>query len=621
MLFVGSILLTVFFMSFGVKISSSVSRISVSLTDALLLFFIFLYGLTAFFSSDKFSAFLGLYGYNHGGFIFAAALALLFCLVSRHRWNINRLEIFSFAVVLAMAASLFTALNEFPFSFSDYIFRIRLFGPQFHPVAYGIYLMVGFFIALSLIFLWQRKTARLAAVAIATLILLVIISNATRSVWVAAGLALSTVFFCAWKFDPLFKSYMKQSTGKILTVTAVFLAVSAGVLQVWTKPGERVINAWDPQKDSSVSIRLLEWQTAWEVIKNNSLFLGPGPESVRFTYPLYRPAVLNDLKEGDLEIASVRNVYLNYAANVGMAPAVIFVFFLGTVLTGTVRWFYSSRLPERERRVIFLFFGAWLSLVIINIFYHYTVTSAIFLWALSGILVSKIKEEGFIPVKDFPVKMSAAIKILARIVIFILVFGGLVLLAEILRTEELFSRGVSAKDSPAGIKLIKESLALIPWDSRKLQVLGLREQLTEDSLKHLQQALKLSPQDATTHNAIGSVYFKAYLNKKERRFLEEGLPYALRAFELYPSRELYADNIGEYFLALGQLDKAEQFFRQAVSLRKDYFLGFYHLGEVNKQKGKFDQAKKWYLDSLRHGGYPLFVKEKVAEIESLRGQD
>lgn len=593
---------------------------SFDLFDLLLAVFTALYGLSAIFSIDRTASFFGAYGGNEGGLIFTIALVIIFYCARSSIQNIRQILFFCCTAVAGVLVSVLITVFEFHTTIRDFI-NIRPFGPQFHPAYYGIYLMIGFILLLGTALLVKNRYTRLISYFTLLVLLLLIIANGTRSVWIATLVSSAFIFY--------FNYYINKTVRHKAFLLAA-LALFSVLLLTWQRPLQRIEEAFSsPKEDPSPYIRLLEWESALKIIADNRFSLGKGPESVQYVYPRYRSPILNNLKGGHFYLVAIRNVYLNYAANIGIVPTLIITSFFITIFIGVIKLFRRRQIMIREKQTTLIITGSWLALIIVNVFYFYTVTSALFLWIFTGILAGKIAQYNLVPSKRINFFFSPALISVSKVVVSCLVFAGFIYLPALFISEINMADAASQTNLQNSIKKIEEALAYTPWDSRKIQLLSLKEQAaaktyendqrlfdiyTNQSLRHIKQALSISPHNPELYNDAAFIYFRTYLVTRNRSYLNSGLPYMIKAVQDAPTNTLFNDNAGEYYLAQINLDEAERYFKQVILLEQNYFYAYYHLGEVYRQKGQTEQAKWWYEESVRHGGEPKFIKQKLSEM-------
>tara|TARA_R110002111_G_scaffold67411_1_gene109571 strand:- start:1630 stop:3453 length:1824 start_codon:yes stop_codon:yes gene_type:complete len=109
----------------------------------------------------------------------------------------------------------------------------------------------------------------------------------------------------------------------------------------------------------------------------------------------------------------------------------------------------------------------------------------------------------------------------------------------------------------------------------------------------LRKILTIEPDNAQTLNALGYTL----TDRTDRH--QEALTLINKALALSPEDPFYLDSLGWVYYRLGDLNKAEQYLKQAVALQNDpEFLA--HLGEVLWQQGQQREAKAIWQEGLKH---------------------
>lgn len=573
--------------------------------DLILFLFILAYLISTYFSIDRATSLVGIFGGNHGGLIFALILVLVFYF-SRFflAKQIKLLAIFaSISALSSILISLIFHLDPGVLS------GVRLAGPQFHPIAYAIFLLNCLFFALYL----RNKFFNL----IALVIFLLILATGTRSVWIA--LTASLLFGGLWLIliSATFKRDLVHNFKHLIFISALSLAILVVLVFTWQSPLIRIQQAFgNPQDDPSVTIRLAEYKSILALIKDHPL--GSGPDTLDLTYPQYRSSDMNKYKEWQLQTIMTRNIYLNYAANLGILPALLITSFFILILV------FSIKL-----RLNLLLTLSFLASLIFNLFFNYTIISSIFLWMMAGILVGQMGQSIKTSLK-FKLTFTKPLKLLSVAILIASSALGIVFATSSFYSELIFERAIYSY-SRRPVTTIKipffdkrQAITLYSLESYYADLNQNNPRVsklyTNNSLIGLADLLKTSPKDPKLLNEITVTRFRAFRVFKDKSLILSGLLDARSAYLLSPSDPRQSDNLGEFYLALGDLDNAEHFFRIDIDLKPDFFPAYYHLGEVYKQRGKFDQAINYYQQSFQYGGYSDFSLSKIKEIQDLKNQ-
>jgi len=180
----------------------------------------------------------------------------------------------------------------------------------------------------------DRWTPWLAAAAV--VIAASLVAGYTRSMWMGAALGGA---YLVWIRDRRW----------------LLLAPVPVVLLLWGNPfgvGERMKSAYHPAGDlDSNQFRVVCRRAGWEIVKAHP-WLGLGPEQVNEKAQLLKYVPADEprpLPTG--AYIHLHNVYLQYAAERGLAALVFFLWFIGKMLRDFVRAARGER-KDRERRFV-----------------------------------------------------------------------------------------------------------------------------------------------------------------------------------------------------------------------------------------------------------------------------
>lgn len=95
----------------------------------------------------------------------------------------------------------------------------------------------------------------------------------------------------------------------------------------------------------SGTIRLIVWQGALDIFKNNPIF-GSGVETYAYSYYQHRPQAHNLTTEWDYLYNKAHNEYLNYLATTGLFGFISYMLLIGVFLFVTGKTFYTYKTSE-----------------------------------------------------------------------------------------------------------------------------------------------------------------------------------------------------------------------------------------------------------------------------------
>lgn len=153
-------------------------------------------------------------------------------------------------------------------------------------------------------------------------------------------------------------------------------------------------------------------------------------------------------------------------------------------------------------------------------------------------------------------------------------------------------RLVAQGDTAAAEAALTRAVVKSPFHQRARRLLGelLRSSgRPQDAVEVYQQMLRIQPDDAETHFAIGSLMLETDPNA--------ALPYLEEACRLAPSRVFFLTSLGIAYLKAGRMNEAEATIRRAIALSPDDPGIVNNLGIILVQTGRVGDAIR-ELDAL-----------------------
>jgi tetratricopeptide (TPR) repeat protein len=167
---------------------------------------------------------------------------------------------------------------------------------------------------------------------------------------------------------------------------------------------------------------------------------------------------------------------------------------------------------------------------------------------------------------------------------------------------------VTREEFEAARAVIEDGLADLPESERLRFQLGAIFERQKDYVAaegEFQQLLNSNPDFADVLNYLG------YMLAERGVRLDEALGYIQRAVELDPYNGAYLDSLGWVYFKQDNLEKAEIHLKEAARLQNFDPVILEHLGDLYVRKGKPDEARRYYEQSLRHA-------EKEEESDRVR---
>jgi tetratricopeptide (TPR) repeat protein len=185
-----------------------------------------------------------------------------------------------------------------------------------------------------------------------------------------------------------------------------------------------------------------------------------------------------------------------------------------------------------------------------------------------------------------------------------------------------------------GLPDLEQALALSPKSAALQALAGLyyrRKGDSQQALQHFMAAAEAEPQRGIWQVEIGSSYADLHNTQKGLEYYqkatglepenasiwrlvaqyclihdlsvrEAGLPAARQAAALAPEDPASADLMGQVMLALGDQASAERFLQQSLEKNADYPAAYLHLGQLYLQQNRLDLAEYSLARAARHVG-------------------
>lgn len=328
--------------------------------------------------------------------------------------------------------------------------------------------------------------------------------------------------------------------------------------------------------DLSAQMRLDMWEGSWNLIQQH-LFLGHGLQSFIFTFPLFRPAGLNQL------IDYAHNEYLQLVAELGLAGLVLVVLWSGLIGARMARLVRFSQTPWKQALGIaglvgFVSFGLH---SFVDFHWHIPGVALQF-FAVSGLVTGMTyrSDEGFFRTRQATFHFPNGL--MRRFVVPVLAFGclaafkpiGSLIVADVYayqgglenkigRFEQaaaLYQRAIQqAPFRPGYHRSFGDSLMHLA-DERES---GQRRATLEQAAEAYREALELTPYDSSSAYALGCA-------AKTLGHLKEADAWLYQAVLRDPHNPLYWKTWGELKHILGDAPHAAAAFRRAASLARPF---------------------------------------------------
>jgi len=134
----------------------------------------------------------------------------------------------------------------------------------------------------------------------------------------------------------------------------------------------------------------------------------------------------------------------------------------------------------------------------------------------------------------------------------------------------------------------------------------------DDSLKYLNMAKELIPEDPYVLNALGIIYIEA------KKYVE-AINAFQRALMKYPQFDNALVNLGYSYYLNGNIRDAIRVLEISKKISPDDTLPYLYLAEIYKKQGEFEKAEKEFRVALEKENYPFDVHKNLIDIYEKKG--
>jgi len=131
----------------------------------------------------------------------------------------------------------------------------------------------------------------------------------------------------------------------------------------------------------------------------------------------------------------------------------------------------------------------------------------------------------------------------------------------------------------------------------------------KEAVSQWKKILEISPDNAEAMNALGYTYAEEGLNLTKAEALIK------KALEIKPDSPAYLDSLGWVYFKKKDFHRAEEYIKKAVSFMRDPEI-LEHLGDVYYQLGEKDKAEKVWQEALDKKPDNKEIKEKLGRIKN-----
>lgn len=361
---------------------------------------------------------------------------------------------------------------------------------------------------------------------------------------------------------------------------------------------------------NSGEIRLIVWQGTVDIIKKNPLF-GTGVETFAFSYYQNRPAAHNLTSEWDYLYNKAHNEYLNYAATTGLVGLSTYLLMIGWFLFTTIRYLISknhkSSIINRHSILLGLaLVGSYASILVSNFFGFSVVLVNLLFFLIPLFVYDFIGHPSFAKSIEPNTKDDSLgfMKIIPLVLLgLVIAFMEITLLRYWLAdkhyamgynlnrldqqfeaTQELATATKLRPSEP----LFRDELAI---NLGTLSLIAAQGGQASQAAELAKQAKLLSDSVVDQHpNNV--TYYKSRtrilygLSQVDPKYLDEAIVSIEKAHTLAPQDAKIMYNRALIYEQKGDRNKAIQYLRESINLKKDYRDPYYALALLLAENAK-----------------------------------
>jgi len=595
--------------------------------DIWILVFMTIMVLSAVFSIDKISSWIGFYGRFSGSVIGALALMVLYFVVvnnvksvkedSKTIWGLSLEKVYSLFLASSWIAVIIVYLSVFNLwsKISDVLHLPQMMNfRSFNTVAgslegLAIFLAMAMSLVVGLVLSQTSKRKSRILFLIASLILLLLINFSAA--WMVLGITMFILLVMAF-WTRLFKTRVN-----LLTLPIILLLIAGfywfgfpakigflgGLDELLPLPQELLL-------DSQVS-RTITWQS----LKDYPV-LGSGPGTYMADFSKFKPVEFNNTEFWNIRFDRGPSYIMEMIGTMGILGILSYIMVSGVfLLIGLVFWRHP--ISDKCHPIsVFPLILAWLSLLIAQFVYMQNTALLFYFWffmALGVVVWQGVQNQPFKKM-SYSFEKLPEIGLVLNVVLLILIFalagfyylGGRFYLADmnILKPVESNEQLVAKLEKSVILnsyqenyrRALSQAYLITAWDEankpQEAQNIQLLQNLAAGSIQQARKATDLSPNSVAAWENLGAVY-------RDARGLVGGtLPFALEAFakatELEPNNPIFYRERCRLNLISEEKDWDEtiSYCQRAVELKDSYLDAHVQLALVYEQKGDLEEALK-----------------------------
>ncbi len=252
-----------------------------------------------------------------------------------------------------------------------------------NPNFFGSYLVLMFFLVLSLFFNAKSKLSSLSYILIVGTIFAAALYTQTRSAWLAIFLCF--ILYCAFlvvKRKEMLKKGVVLLTTLIMIIITIQLTENANYISRADSIIKDATEMFTENDGNAGSGRWFIWKNALPLV-NEYFWIGSGPDTFGLVFPHDEKEIEKHFNRSNLYFDKAHNEYLQIAITMGVPALLVYLALLGLIVYSSVKALFRFR---GKQQLIML--GLLLAIVgyMIQAFFNISVISvAPYFWIFLGL--------------------------------------------------------------------------------------------------------------------------------------------------------------------------------------------------------------------------------------------
>lgn len=577
-------IITLLFLSVFLIKSLSEKKIKISLTllDLPIVFFLLVSIFATFFSSNFTISMVGSYP-NGRGLQDIFTFILLYFLIG-NILSVKNKKILGVVFLSSLLCSLWGI-------YQYYIIGDRVYSTFADPNHLGSYLALSLPLSLGYALILPSLFLKVIISPLIVLIFISLILCFSRAAWVAAGISLGIYLYL----------YLPRKTKKIILVgVSLFLLLGSITLVRKDTVREKIL------RTESIIIRALMWRDTLYLVRDNWV-VGTGVNTFGRVFRSYQSEEYSKKEGADIIPDVPHNELLEVASNMGLLGLFSYLWLVICVIIKSIRL-----IPARKEGLFILplltFFIAYF---INNLFGFSHTTTLLYFFVFLGIINTPRKSRNYF----FTLSLSPTLRNIFLTLVVLIFSGGLVFIVKPLISDILFRKGMNLAESGELKKAIEICKVAISWNKKEDEYYILladiylnyakntenkskSKETFENAVENINSALQISPEDPLYFYALGRAYY-FWGQKLNKDKLGEAEYFFNRAKESDPYNPLLCYDLGVLSMDKGDLKSAGEFFQRAIELEPTYSEAYLGLANILYNQGKLEEAENTVKEAIK----------------------